>query len=200
MHKSGVSQFAVGCASIGLAFASQNLASNFVAGLMMLLFRPFKCGDLVRIGGVEGRVAKVGMNSTTLITEHSEEEVQFTNSALVGGPVTRLDNYALRGEIATVTLAPGTNPAEAKAVLGRAMLKADTCLASKYEEAGVPDPTDPQRARSCFMSDLGRSGEQTWKVFMHLPHDPHSACVSTLLECISVEISVSNLEHARTMY
>ena len=99
-----------------------------------------------------------------------------------------------------MTLAPGSDPEVAKCALTKAMAETDLRLAPQFEEMGIPDPMDPARSRRCFMSDLGRSGEQTWNVAMHLPHDPHCTCVSTLLECIAVEIGRSDLEHARTMY
>lgn len=199
IRTTGVPQFAVGFATIGVACASQNLATNFVAGLLMLLFHPLKCGDLVRIGGVEGRVASVGYHNTTLVTENTEEEVQFANSSIVSGAVIRLDGHRLRDEVATVTLAPGSDPEVVKCALTKAMAETDLRLAPQFEEMGIPDPMDPARSRRCFMSDLGRSGEQTWNVAMHLPHDPHCTCVSTLLECIAVEIGRSDLEHATSI-
>ena len=57
-------------ASAGLAvgLAMQGTLSNFAAGFMILLFRPFKLGDFIEAGGVAGRVCEVGLFSTGLST------------------------------------------------------------------------------------------------------------------------------------
>lgn len=57
---------ALGGAAVG--FASQQTIGNFVAGLYLLATRPFKVGDLVRIGTVEGIVQEVTINYTKVLT------------------------------------------------------------------------------------------------------------------------------------
>ena len=57
---------ALGGAAVG--FASQQTIGNFVAGLYLIAARPFKVGDLVRIGTVEGIVQEVTINYTKMLT------------------------------------------------------------------------------------------------------------------------------------
>jgi hypothetical protein len=57
---------ALGGAALG--FASQQTIGNFVAGLYLIAARPFKVGDLVRIGTVEGIVQEVTINYTKVLT------------------------------------------------------------------------------------------------------------------------------------
>lgn len=57
-------------ASAGLAvgLALQGTLSNFAAGFMILVFRPFRLGDFIEAGGVSGSVVNVGLFSTDLNT------------------------------------------------------------------------------------------------------------------------------------
>ena len=57
---------ALGGATLG--FASQQTIGNFVAGLYLLAARPFKVGDYVRIGTIEGVVQEITINYTKILT------------------------------------------------------------------------------------------------------------------------------------
>ncbi len=57
---------AIGAAAVG--FASQKTIGNFVAGLFLMMARPFKVGNYVRIGTVEGIVSEITINYTKIIT------------------------------------------------------------------------------------------------------------------------------------
>jgi small-conductance mechanosensitive channel len=57
-----------GALGIGIGFGLQNVASNFISGLIILLERPIKIGDRIEVGGVEGDVIEVGARSTTVVT------------------------------------------------------------------------------------------------------------------------------------
>jgi small conductance mechanosensitive channel len=62
--------FAALLAAAGLAIGAAwaGLLSNFAAGVFLILFKPFKVGDLATIGGVTGRVSEIGVFATTVIT------------------------------------------------------------------------------------------------------------------------------------
>ena len=55
-------------AGAALGFASQKTLGNFLAGLFLLAARPFKVGDYVRLGTVEGIVQEVTINYTKVLT------------------------------------------------------------------------------------------------------------------------------------
>ena len=57
---------AVGFLSVGIGFGLQNVTSNFVSGLILMLERPMKVGDWVAIGEMEGEVRELNMRSTTV--------------------------------------------------------------------------------------------------------------------------------------
>ena len=58
----------LGFLSVGIGFGLQNITSNFVAGLILLLERPIKVGDRVILGNQEGDVVEIKMRSTTIRT------------------------------------------------------------------------------------------------------------------------------------
>jgi small-conductance mechanosensitive channel len=53
---------------VGIGFGLQNIANNFVSGLLINLERPIRPGDYVNVGGSEGTVVRVGGRSTTIRT------------------------------------------------------------------------------------------------------------------------------------
>jgi len=73
----------LGAAGLAVGLALQGTLSNFAAGVMILLFRPFRVGDYVEIAGSAGAVAEIGIFTTTLNTP---DNVQITvpNSGVFG--------------------------------------------------------------------------------------------------------------------
>ena len=65
--------------AIGLGFGLRDFANNIVSGLLLLIERPIKEGDLVSIGGYEGRVTSVGLRSMT-VRSWDHMEVMVPNS------------------------------------------------------------------------------------------------------------------------
>ena len=53
---------------VGVGFGLQNIISNFISGLIVLLERPIEVGDRIEINGVEGVVTEVGARRTTVVT------------------------------------------------------------------------------------------------------------------------------------
>jgi len=58
----------VGVAGLALGFAFQDIASNFISGLMMAMMRPFEVGDLVEVASHTGRVVTMSMRDTEVET------------------------------------------------------------------------------------------------------------------------------------
>ncbi len=76
----------LGAAGLAVGLALQGTLSNFAAGVMLLIFRPFKVGDFIDAGGAAGSVQEIGVFSTTL---HSGDNVKIVlpNSAISGSTI-----------------------------------------------------------------------------------------------------------------
>jgi len=82
----------LGAASLAVGLALQGSLSNFAAGVMILIFRPFKKGDYVEAGGAAGMVESIGI-FTTVMTTPDNREVIVPNGAIIGNNIT---NYSAR--------------------------------------------------------------------------------------------------------
>jgi small conductance mechanosensitive channel len=73
----------LGVAGAGIALAMQGVLSNIVAGLSIILTKPFRVGQYVQVAGVEGQVEHVSIFSTILL--HSDRsKVVIPNRKIVG--------------------------------------------------------------------------------------------------------------------
>lgn len=57
-----------GAVGIGVGFGLQNIASNFISGIILLVGRPIKIGDRIEVNDVEGDVVELGARATTVLT------------------------------------------------------------------------------------------------------------------------------------
>ena len=78
--------------AIGLGFGLQEIANNFVSGLILLFERPIRAGDFVTVGTVEGFVRRIRIRATEIETLDNQN-VLVPNSQLVSGQV---KNWVLR--------------------------------------------------------------------------------------------------------
>ena len=77
---------AIGATGFILGFALQGTLSNFAAGLMILLYRPYDIGDFVNVAGTSGTVSAMSLVSTTLKSDN--QVVTIPNSSIWGGIIT----------------------------------------------------------------------------------------------------------------
>lgn len=57
-----------GAIGIGVGFGMQNIFSNFISGIIILLEKPLKLGDRIEVGNVSGNVLNISVRATTIIT------------------------------------------------------------------------------------------------------------------------------------
>ncbi|MGD1890648.1 MAG: mechanosensitive ion channel family protein [Cyclobacteriaceae bacterium] len=67
IHLSSLTVLA-GALGVGLGFGLQNIADNFISGLIILFERPIKVGDRIEVGDISGDVVKISARATTVIT------------------------------------------------------------------------------------------------------------------------------------
>jgi potassium efflux system protein len=105
--------------AIGLGFAMQNIAQNFVSGVILLLERSIKPGDVMEVEGRFVQVREMGIRATIAHTL-DEEEIIIPNSTIVQSTV---KNYTLKDSIyrlrATVGVVYSSDMAMVKETLER---------------------------------------------------------------------------------
>lgn len=85
----------IGGGAFILAFALQDTLSNFAAGMMLMIYRPFDVGDAVEVGGVTGKVDSVSMVSTTICT-FDNKRVLVPNKKVWGEVITNITGNPTR--------------------------------------------------------------------------------------------------------
>jgi small-conductance mechanosensitive channel len=96
--------FAAGAVfAVGIGFAMQNIAQNFVSGVILLAERSIKPGDVLEVDGAVVRVTQLGIRAT-LVRSRNDEDVIVPNSVLVQSAV---KNYTLRDSLYRVRATVG---------------------------------------------------------------------------------------------
>ena len=117
-----------GAAAIGLGFGSQNLLNNFISGLILLVERPIRVGDLVNVEGIDANVEHIGARSTRVRTG-SNLEILVPNSKFLENNVTNwtLSDTRIRTSV-SVGVAYGSPVAEVIQRLKQVIREQDNVL------------------------------------------------------------------------
>ncbi|MEY2560325.1 MAG: potassium-dependent mechanosensitive channel [Verrucomicrobiota bacterium] len=86
IHLGALTVFA-GAVGVGIGFGLQNIASNFISGLVILAERPITIGDRVEVAGVVGQVQQIRARSTVIVTNDNISMI-VPNSKFIDSPVT----------------------------------------------------------------------------------------------------------------
>ena len=107
----------VAAASVGLGFGLQEIVANFVSGIILLLERPVRVGDVVTIDGTTGIVSRIQMRATT-VTNWDRKELVIPNKDLI---TQKLLNWSLSNVVNRLTIeigvAYGTDPNQVREIL-----------------------------------------------------------------------------------
>lgn len=85
----------LGAAGLAVALALQGSLSNFASGVLIIIFRPFKSGDLVEVAGVTGIVQRIDIFQTIFQTGDNKKII-VPNSQITGGAITNYSAEAIR--------------------------------------------------------------------------------------------------------
>jgi len=77
----------LGAAGLAIGLALKDSLGNFAAGVMIIIFRPFKIGDYITAGGTAGSVDEIGLFATMMHTPDNQRII-VPNSSIIGGTIT----------------------------------------------------------------------------------------------------------------
>ncbi|MGI9471919.1 MAG: mechanosensitive ion channel family protein [Rubripirellula sp.] len=135
--------------AIGLAF--QGTLSNFASGVLMLVFRPFKVGDVITAGGETGKVNEIDLFTTTLDTPDNRRII-VPNSSIAGGTIENVSFHPHRRIEVVVGVDYGADLDQTRAAL-EAAAEGISCVTIQGSDRGT----------AVILNGLGDSAVE-WKV------------------------------------
>lgn len=106
----------LGAAGFAIGFALQGSLSNFAAGVMLLIFRPIRVGDLVNVAGYVGTVAEIGIFVTKVDTLDNQHII-IPNGKLTGDVINNMSVNGTRRVDMVAGIGYGDNIPKAKGIL-----------------------------------------------------------------------------------
>ena len=110
--------------AVGIGFAMQTIAQNFVAGIILLVERSIKPGDILEVDGEVVRVEELGIRAC-LARTRDDDELIIPNATLVQSTVT---NYTLHDPIMRLRVSVGVAYESDMAVVHQVLKKAASAL------------------------------------------------------------------------
>jgi len=144
----------IGIFGLAIALALQDIFANFVAGLILLLRRPFKPGDEIGTGDHSGQVEDVNLRSVK-IRQPDGVVVFVPNSDVLSNAIINFTEQGIRRTTVEVGVAYSARLEQAKSVIVDAISSID----------GVVDDPRP----SAFVHEFGDSSMNIAVNFWHLP-------------------------------
>ena len=106
----------LGVAGFIVGFALQDSLSNFAAGMMILIYRPYDVGDQVEVAGILGKVQHMSMVSTTVLTLDNQKLV-VPNNKIWGDVIKNVTDQNVRRVDMTFGISYSDDIARAESVL-----------------------------------------------------------------------------------
>ena len=164
--------------AIGLAF--QGTLSNFAAGVLLLVFRPFKVGDMINAAGMTGKVNEIDLFTTTLDTPDNRRII-VPNSSISSGTIENMSYHKHRRVEVVVGVAYTASLDATRSALTRA---AESLKANMIEGEG--------RGYSVVLATLADSSIQ-WKVRLWTAAQDFFPVTEQLTQAIKQQLDASGI-------
>lgn len=106
----------LGAAGLAVGLALQGAMSNLAAGVMLLIFRPYKVNDFIEAAGRFGKVTEVDL-FTTILQTFDNQQIIIPNSQIWGQQIINHSHYGIRGVDMHFGVAYNENTDEARKVI-----------------------------------------------------------------------------------
>lgn len=128
----------LGAAGLAVGLALQGSLSNFAGGVLILIFRPYKVGDLVEAQGHVGVVKEIQIFTTSLVSPQSQLII-IPNGPMANGSIKNYSSTGILRVDLNVTISPDTNIETTKALLLDALSKDPRVLKSPAPMVAVEE-------------------------------------------------------------
>lgn len=151
----------IGTAGLAVGLALQGSLSNFAAGVMLIIFRPFKVGDYIDAGGGAGTVEEIGI-FTTIVNSLDNKRIIIPNAKLTSDKITNYTCNSLRRVDLKASISYGDDIDHAKRVIADVIDQVDGIV-----EEPAPDIFVGEMAESSidFVVRPWCKPEDYWKVY-----------------------------------
>lgn len=112
----------LGAAGLAIGLALQGSLSNFAGGVLIMIFRPFKLGDVIQAQGELGTVKQIEIFTTKLLTKENRLVI-IPNGALSNGAITNFTAEGFQKIILTIGVSYDADIKQTKEVLMTAIKK-----------------------------------------------------------------------------
>lgn len=110
----------LGAAGLAIGLALQGTLSNLAAGVMLLIFRPYKVNDFVDAAGKFGKVTEIDL-FTTILQTFDNKQIIIPNSQIWGEQIVNHSHHEIRGVDMTFGIAYNENIDAARAVIDKVL-------------------------------------------------------------------------------
>lgn len=126
----------LGASAFGLSLAVQGPVSNYGAGIVLIVTRPFKVGDTLTLNGLTGLVDCVNLGNTQLVNE-DEERITIPNRNVLGEIFTNSYDYSIIE--AVVGIDYSADPEAAIQCISEAVQKVEGVSPDRAPDVGIED-------------------------------------------------------------
>uniref|UniRef100_UPI00404898D5 mechanosensitive ion channel family protein n=1 Tax=Aliarcobacter sp. TaxID=2321116 RepID=UPI00404898D5 len=131
----------LGAAGLAIGLALKDSLGNFASGVMIILFKPFKVGDVVTAAGITGSVTEVGIFNS-IFTTPDNQKIIIPNGAITSGSITNINANDTRRVDLIVGIGYDDDIKKAKEVLNTIVSSNEKVLLEKGITVAVSELAD----------------------------------------------------------
>jgi len=168
----------IGAAGLAVGLAFQGTLSNFAAGAMLLIFRPYKVGDVVNVAGNLGKVFEIELFTTAIDTFDNRRFI-IPNSEIFGATIENITYHPVRRVEVEVGTSYAADIDQTRQVLEQA-------IATVSEFVSNPEPT-------VVLTGLGGSSVD-WSVRAWARNDDFNDAKQALIRAVKIELDKAGID------
>ena len=151
----------LGAAGFAIGLALQGSLANFAAGVMLLLFKPFKIGDLVELAGHLGYVEDIGI-FVTVINTLDHQKIIIPNGKITSDVINNVNGNGIRRVDLTAGISYSDDMEKAKKLVMEVMQNDPQVLSDPAPECHVSEMAD---SSVNFVVRPWCTGDDYWDVY-----------------------------------